>query len=69
MLILFTKRHFVTRVKFIALYKQLDKTQIYIHLNKQNLQYSTTETKNSGRNSCKHINSKTIMKINMIMTK
>ena len=43
-LIRFTKRHFVTRVKFIALYKELDKTQIYVHLNKQNFQYRTTHT-------------------------
>ena len=34
------KRHFLARVKLIALYKQLDKNHIYIHFDKQNIKYS-----------------------------
>ena len=33
------KRHSLTRVKLTDLYKQLGKNHIYIHFNKQNLDY------------------------------
>ena len=39
-IILLKKRHSLTGVKLIALYKELDKTRIYIHFNKQILKYS-----------------------------
>ena len=39
MIIVLIKRHFLTRVKRSALYKQLDKNHIYIHFNKQNRVY------------------------------
>jgi len=39
-MILLKKRHSLTGVKLIALYKELDKTRIYIHFNKQILKYS-----------------------------
>ena len=35
------KRHFLTPVKLILLYKQPDKSHIYIDFNEQNLEYST----------------------------
>ena len=39
--IVLMKRHSLTPVKLILLYKQPDKSHIYIDFNKQNLKYST----------------------------
>ena len=39
-IIVLIKRHFLTQVKLIVLYKQLDKKHICIHFNKQSLKYS-----------------------------